>query len=286
MHKDGRSLPLEMTVILVQLDGQTLFTSSIRDNAECHRQKQLLLQQAALLELSRDAIVVTNLDDDIEFWSSGAVAMFQYPAEEAIGSKYHDLLNARGGLGPERLKPLLETEGHWENEVICRKRAQTVVPVLSRYAMEHGHSGTPSRILISSTDISLRQEMQLQETLLVESEQRFHSLLEQHPNGAIHFHRSMRLSSINAAFVAMSGYSQAEVLSMDRPYLVAASDIPLLMVAVHRALDGAPQTLEMALIRKNGSYLEVNLVLIPNVANGKIIGVYGLVNDNSIYQWF
>src|SRR6476661_3221232 len=34
MHKDGRSLPLEMTVIPVELDGQTLFTSSIRDNAE------------------------------------------------------------------------------------------------------------------------------------------------------------------------------------------------------------------------------------------------------------
>jgi diguanylate cyclase (GGDEF)-like protein/PAS domain S-box-containing protein len=284
MHKDGRSLPLEMTVIPVQLDGQTLFTSSIRDNAERHRQKQLLVQQAALLELSRDAIVVTNLDDDIEFWSSGAAAMFQYPAEEALGWKYHDLLHARGGLGPERLKPLLETAGHWENEVICKKRDQTAVPVLSRYAMEHGHGGTPSRILISSTDISLRQEMQIQETLLAESEQRFHSLFEQHPDGVIHFDRSMQLSSVNAAFVAMSGYSHAEVLSVDRPYLITANDIPLLMAGVQRALDGTPQTLEIALLRKNGSGLEVSVVLIPNVANGKIIGVYGLVKDNSMHK--
>jgi diguanylate cyclase (GGDEF)-like protein/PAS domain S-box-containing protein len=284
VHKDGRSLPLEMTVIPVQLDGRTLFTSSIRDNADRYRQKRLLQQQAVLLELSRDAIVVTNLDDDIEFWSSGAAAMFQYSAEEAIGCKYHDLLHARGGLGLDRLKPLLETTGHWENEIICRKRDQTAVPVLSRYAVEHGSNGTPSRILISSTDISLREEMQLQEMLLAESEQRFLSLFEQHPDGVIHFDQNMHLSSVNTAFVAMSGYSRAEVLCVNRPYLVAAEDIPLLMSAVRRALDGTPQTLEMALVRKNSSLLDVNAVLIPNLANGKIIGVYGLVKDNSIHK--
>ena len=284
VHKDGRSLPLEMTVIPVQLDGRTLFTSSIRDNTERHRQKQLLQQQAALLELSRDAIVVTNLDDDIEFWSSGAADMFQYTAEEAIGCKYHDLLNAGSALALERLKPMLKTAGRWENEIICRKRDQTAVPVLSRYAMEQGRSGNPSRILISSTDISLRKEMQLQETLLAESEQRFHSLFEQHPDGVIHFDRSLRLSSVNTAFVAMSGYSQAEVLSVDRPYLVAAEHIPLLISAVQKALDGTPQSLDIALLRKNNNRLDVNVVLIPNVANEKIIGVYGLVKDNSIHK--
>jgi diguanylate cyclase (GGDEF)-like protein/PAS domain S-box-containing protein len=284
MHKDGRSLPVEMTVIPVQLDGQTLFTSSIRDNTERYHQKQLLQRQAALLELSRDAIVVTNLDDDIEFWSNGAAELFQYPAEEAIGCKYHDLLHAGGALALERLKPLLENEGHWENEIICRKRDNTVVPVLSRYAMEHGRSGNPSRVLISSTDISQRKEMQLHETQLEESEQRFHSLFEQHSDGVIHFDRSMRLSSVNTAFVAMSGYSHAEVLSVDRPYLIAAEDIFLLTAAVKRALDGTPQALEIALLRKNGSRLDVNAVLIPNLANGKIIGVYGLVKDNSIHK--
>jgi diguanylate cyclase (GGDEF)-like protein/PAS domain S-box-containing protein len=94
----------------------------------------------------------------------------------------------------------------------------------------------------------------------------------------------MRLSSVNTAFVAMSGYSRAEVLSVDRPHLVAAEQIPLLMAGVQRALDGTPQTLDIALVRKNSSSLEVNAVLIPNVANGKIIGVYGLVKDISIHK--
>lgn len=284
VHKDGRSLSLELTVIPVQLNGRTLFTSSIRDNTERYRQKRLLQQQAALLELSRDAIVVTNLCDSIEFWSTGATEMFQFTAAEAIGCKYHDLLSADSAMALERLKPLLETAGHWENEMICRKRDQTTLPVLSRYALEHGRGGNPSRILISSTDISLQKEMQVQETLLTESEQRFHSLFEQHVDGVIYFDKNMRLSSVNSAFVAMSGYSHAEVLSADRPYLIAADDIPVLMAGVQKALNGTPQTLEMALIRKNSSRLDVNAVLIPNVANGKIIGVYSLVKDNSIHK--
>lgn len=284
VHKDGRAIPLEMTVIPVQLNGQTLFTSSIRDNTERYRQKKLLQQQAALLQLSRDAIVVTNLDDKIEFWNSGAATMFQYTAEKAVGRKYHDLLCSGNALTLERLMPLLVKAGHWECETVCQRRDETTMPVLSRYALEHGRDGNPSRILISSTDISLRKEIQLQEALLAESEERFHSLFEQHPDGVIHFDSNLRLTSANPAFVAMSGYSREEVLSTGQQRLIASDDIPFLMAAIKAALGGAPKTLDTVLLRKNGSALEISLVLVPNVANGKIIGVHGLVKDDSVHK--
>jgi PAS domain S-box-containing protein len=88
IHKDGHILPLEMTVIPVQLGSETLFTSSIRDNSERHHHQQMLQQQAALLQLSRDAIIVTNMDDKIEFWNSGAASMFAYSTAEALGCTY------------------------------------------------------------------------------------------------------------------------------------------------------------------------------------------------------
>lgn len=80
-HKNGHLLPLEMTVIPVQLDSQTFFTSSIRDNSERYRHRQLLQQQAALLQLTHDAIIVTNMQDEIEFWNNGAASMFGYTAD-------------------------------------------------------------------------------------------------------------------------------------------------------------------------------------------------------------
>jgi diguanylate cyclase (GGDEF)-like protein/PAS domain S-box-containing protein len=281
VHKDGHVLPLEMTVIPVQLGNQTLFTSSIRDNSERHHHQQMLQQQAALLHLSRDAIIVTNMEDKIEFWSSGAASLFAYSAAEAIGSAYHQLLATTYSTPVERVKEVLEATGHWEGEVICRGQTQMTVPVLSRYALERDQNGKPCRILISNTDISMQKEIQLQETLLAESEQRFQSLFEHHPDGVIHFNRKRLLTSANQAFVEMSGYDHDEVLSVNRPFLIAPEYTEEVVAGIDAALQGTPQRLETVLVRKDGIRLEVSATLIPNVTDGEIIGVHGLVKDNS-----
>lgn len=284
IHKHGHMLPLEMTVIPVELDGKILFTSSIRDNSERHQHQQMLQQQAALLQLSRDAIIVTDMQGRIEFWNNGAVSMFRYAEEDAIGRFYQDLLGTTCSPPVERLVALLQSSGYWDGEVNCRTRDGKPLSVLSRYAMETDHVGNPSRILISNTDISLQQKIRKHEALLVESEQRFNSLFEHLPDGVIHFNQARRLTSANDAFVRMSGYRQEEVLSVDRPYLVVPEYIDELIRAVDAALRGTPQTLETILLQKNASRLDVSVSLVPNVSNGQIIGVYGLVKDNSVHK--
>jgi diguanylate cyclase (GGDEF)-like protein/PAS domain S-box-containing protein len=281
LHKDGHVLPLEMTVVPVQLGGETLFTSSIRDNSERHRHQQMLQQQAALLHLSRDAIIVTNMQDEIEFWSSGAASLFAYSVDEALGRPYHHLLTTTYSTPVERVREVLEATGHWEGEVLCRGQTQATVPVLSRYALERDKNGKPCRILISNTDIRLQKAIQLQETRLAESEQRFQSLFEHHPDGVIHFNRKHRLTSVNQAFVEMSGYAHDEVLSVNRPFLIPPEYMEELVAGINAALRGTPQRLETVLLRQDGIRLEVCATLIPDVANGEIIGVHGLVQDNS-----
>lgn len=281
IHKDGHSLPLEMTVIPIQLGDKTLFTSSIRDNSERYHRQQMLQQQAALLHLSRDAIIVTNMEDKIAFWSSGAASLFAYSPVEALGCAYHQLLGTTYSVAVEHVREVLEATGHWEGEVICRGQSQMTVPVLSRYALERDHAGKPCRILISNTDISMQKEIQIQETLLAESEQRFQSLFEHNPDGVIHFNRQRRMTSANPAFVAMSGFTQDEVLSVNRPFLIAPEYMEELVAGIDAALGGTPQRLETVLVRKDGIRLEISATLIPNVADGVIVGVHGLVKDNS-----
>ena len=281
VHKDGHVLPLEMTVVPAQLGNETLFTSSIRDNSERHYHQQMLQQQAALLHLSRDAIIVTNMEDEIEFWSSGAASLFAYPAAEALGCAYHHLLATTYSTSVEQVRKILEATGHWEGEVLCRGQTQTTVPVFSRYALERNQAGKPCRILISNTDISMRRKIELQETLLAASEQRFQSLFEHHPDGVLHFNRERRLTSANQAFVEMSGYDHDEVLSVNRPFLIAPEYMDELIAGIDAALRGTPQRLETVLMRKEGIRLEISATLIPNVTDGEIIGVHGLVKDNS-----
>ena len=284
MHKNGHLLPLEMTVVPFQMGGKTLFTSSIRDNSERYRYRQLLQQQAALLQLSRDAIIVTNMQDQIEFWNNGATSMFGYSADKAVGRQYHELLGASCSLPAERLHAILQTTGYWNGEMTCTKHDGTPLSVLSRYALERDAQGDPARILISNTDISLQKEVRHHEALLVESEQRFHSLFEHHPDGVAHFDQSRRITSANDALVRMTGYSREEVLSIERPLLIAPEYINELVSVIDAALRGTPQTLDTVLQRKNGSRLDVNIILIPNVADGQVIGVHGLVKDNSIHK--
>jgi diguanylate cyclase (GGDEF)-like protein/PAS domain S-box-containing protein len=284
VHKDGHLLPLEMTVIPVQLDGETLFTSSIRDNSERYRHEQMLQEQAALLQLSRDAIIVINMHDEIEFWNSGATAMFHYSEQEALGRIYHDLLGITCSPDRKHVKALLETAGHWEAEVTCQARNGSMLSVLSRYALERDRKGAPFRILISNTDISAQKAIQVQEMLLVESERRFQLLFEHHPDGVIHFNADGRLTSVNQAFVLMSGYSADEMLSEQRPSLIAPEYMDLVNAGVDAALRGTPQTLETVFLRKNGSRLDISATLIPNVANGQIIGVHALIQDNSVHR--
>ncbi|MFS0757592.1 EAL domain-containing protein [Noviherbaspirillum sp. 1P10PC] len=284
MHKDGNLLPLEMTVIPVQLGNETLFTSSIRDNSERYQHEQMLRQQAALLHLSRDAIIVINMHDEIEFWSSGATAMFHYSEQEAIGCIYYDLLGVTCSPDRKAVKVLLEASEHWEAEVTCQARNGSTLSILSRYTLERDRNGTPFRILISNTDISARKAIKVQEMLLVESERRFQLLFEHHPDGVIHFNTDGRLTSVNQAFVQMSGYSADDMLSEQRPSLIAPEYMDLVNAGVAAAIRGTPQTVETVFLRKNGSRVDISATLIPNVANGQIIGVHALIQDNSVHR--
>jgi PAS domain-containing protein len=64
---------------------------------EQRRADELLRQQAALLDLAHDAIVVRAPDGRIITWNEGATALYGWTAAEAVGQVTHDLLRTRVG---------------------------------------------------------------------------------------------------------------------------------------------------------------------------------------------
>jgi signal transduction histidine kinase len=59
-----------------------------REQAARHRQ---LTEQARLLDLSRDAIIVRDATDRVRYWSQGAIDLYGYSREDALGRVTHDL---------------------------------------------------------------------------------------------------------------------------------------------------------------------------------------------------
>src|SRR5207247_1896512 len=75
-------------------NGALLYQTAIIDLSQRKRHEQRLAEQARLLDLSKDAIIVRDKNDRITYWNKGATKIYGYTREEALGKVTHDLLKA------------------------------------------------------------------------------------------------------------------------------------------------------------------------------------------------
>jgi PAS domain S-box-containing protein len=132
--------------------------SRTADLAERTQQAAVLADQAALLDLAQDAIVVRDDGGSILLWNRGAELLYGWPSEEAIGRNAHDMLRAEyaGSIGD--IDAALLRDGRWEGEVVHYTRAGARVVVASRWALQRDLDGTPCRILTINSDITARKQ--------------------------------------------------------------------------------------------------------------------------------
>jgi PAS domain S-box-containing protein len=89
-----------------------------RDITELKAGEQQIREQAAMLNVATDAIIVRDLDFKIEFWNDGAEHMYGWSAAEAIGRQTIELFQVDLSL-PENTNALeiLLRQGSWQGEV-------------------------------------------------------------------------------------------------------------------------------------------------------------------------
>jgi len=86
------------------------------EKAAARRAQQLIADQAALLEMAQDAIVVGDLRGNIQYWNRGAERLHGWKAEEVIGRDAREFLFQDPAGFDEALKALLQ-DGAWSGEV-------------------------------------------------------------------------------------------------------------------------------------------------------------------------
>jgi PAS domain S-box-containing protein len=122
--------------------------------------KRKIEEQAALLDKSRDAILVQDLEDTILFWNRSAERLYGWAAAEALGQEAGKLLLK----GPSRaLKEATQVSlerGEWVGELQQVTHAGKEIVVESRWTLVRDDAGKPKCRLIVNTDITEKKKLE------------------------------------------------------------------------------------------------------------------------------
>jgi PAS domain S-box-containing protein len=133
-----------------------------RDISELKQAEAKIREQAALLDLAHDAILVRNFDNVITFWNRGAAEMYGWTKAEAIGIISHQLLQTKFSSSLTAIETELFQAGHWEGELIHQRQDGTTVIVMGRWSLLKDNAGHPKQILEIHHDITEQKQLESQ----------------------------------------------------------------------------------------------------------------------------
>jgi PAS domain S-box-containing protein len=124
--------------------------------------EQKIQEQAALLDIATDAIVVRDLDNQIQFWNKGAESIYGWQATEAIGQKITELLYADIPLETTLAAQMVREQNTWQGELHKLTKTGKEVIVESRWTLVLDEAGNPRSILSVDTDITEKKQLEQQ----------------------------------------------------------------------------------------------------------------------------
>ena len=147
-----------------------VFVGAVTDITERRRAEETLREQANLLNLTRDAIFVRDIDGVITYWNRGAEELYGWTAEQAKGKLARELLKTVSSVPRDRIMAELLSSGRWEGELGRTRKDGTQVVVSSRWSLQRDARGTPVAALETDNDITERKRAEEERERLRELE--------------------------------------------------------------------------------------------------------------------
>lgn len=158
-RKDGTVVWIDRrTTLLRTAEGQPMgFLNISKDVTQRRQADALVRRQAALLELTTEAIIVWKFQGPILYWNRGATLLYGFTKEEAVGRITHDLFQTQPSEPLERIYETLLQTGIWEGELSHITKDGRNLVVESIMALVTEDDGSQS-ILEINRDITPRKD--------------------------------------------------------------------------------------------------------------------------------
>ncbi|WP_197985639.1 GAF domain-containing protein [Leptolyngbya sp. Cla-17] len=121
-----------------------------------------LREQAMLLDVATDAIVVRDLNHHITFWNQGAERLYGWSSAEVSGRSATEVLYREPSSQLEDIYSIVLAHGAWQGELTQLTKAQQEVIVDSRWSLVRHPNGQPKAFLIVNTDITQKTLLERQ----------------------------------------------------------------------------------------------------------------------------
>lgn len=162
--KDGSIYWVDTTIVpFFDARGKLYQYVAIRyDITERKRGEAKIREQAALLDVAQDAILVRGVTGGILFWNKSAESLYGWTADEALREEIDKDLFGGSLEQLEEARRITAAEGRWSGEFRQRTRNGKPIIVESRWTLVRNERGEPQSYLVVNTDNTERKQLEAQ----------------------------------------------------------------------------------------------------------------------------
>jgi PAS domain S-box-containing protein len=158
---DWRDLQFRAVVFGHDGDGSVAQILGVVDDVTDRRRgEERLREQAALLDLTHEAILVQDMEYRVRYWSRGAEKLYSWPAEEALGQDVTHLLHVGNPSDLSEARDLVLQEGVWTGILQQRTRDDRDLTVQSSWTLVRDEAGLPRSVLVVNTDVTEMRKLE------------------------------------------------------------------------------------------------------------------------------
>jgi PAS domain S-box-containing protein len=208
-RKDGSEFPVEISLSPLQTGDVPLVSAAIRDvtehkrvEAQLRSQAAMLQEQASLLDVAHDAIIVRGFNGEIRFWNRGAESTYGWSKEQAVGQLSQTLLHTEYPQPLSEIEAAVRRHGRWEGELNQARHDGSRITVASRKMLQRDALGNALGILEINSDISRGRQ----------AEERFQQLMEGAPDAIVVMDREGKIVLVNAQVEKVFDYRREDLL--------------------------------------------------------------------------